>query len=90
MEIYYRGQWGAICDNRWSINDARVACRQLGYRFTIRALIEVPSGSVQIWLERVGCFGHEQNLTECYNNGWGNHNCIYSQVAAVECSDTGE
>ena len=92
VEIFYRGQWGAICDNSWDMNDAEVVCRQLGYNFTIRALrgSEVPSGSGQIWLDNVGCFGQEQNLTECYHNVWGNHSCNHSQVAGVECSDTGE
>ena len=91
VEIFYRGQWGAICNNSWNINDAKVVCRQLGYRFTVRALpgSEVPSGSGQIWLDYVGCSGHEQNLTECRHDGWGNHYCNHSQVAGVECSDTG-
>ena len=92
VEIFYRGQWGAICNNSWNRNDARVVCRQLGYRFTVRALPdnEVPPGSGQIWLDYVGCSGHEQNLTECRHDGWGNQYCKNSQVAGVECSDTGE
>ena len=91
VEIFYRGQWGAICNNSWSIYEARIVCRQLGYRFTIRALgeSEVPSDFGQIWLDGVYCHGYEQNLTECRHNGWGNHSCNHSQVAGVECSDTG-
>ena len=26
-----RNRWRAVCENRWTIQDARVACRQLGY-----------------------------------------------------------
>ena len=72
--------------------EARVVCSQLGYRFTIRVLpgSEVPSGSGQIWLDNVYCQGNEQNLTECGHDGWGNHYCNRSQVAGVECSDTGK
>ena len=31
LEIYYDNQWGTVCDDNFTSNDARVACRQLGY-----------------------------------------------------------
>ena len=31
LEFYYIGLWGTVCENGFSSNDARVACRQLGY-----------------------------------------------------------
>ena len=34
VEVCSGGQWGTVCINRWSNNDARVVCRQLGYPTT--------------------------------------------------------
>ncbi|CAB3997370.1 deleted in malignant brain tumors 1 -like, partial [Paramuricea clavata] len=88
VEVFYKGQWGTICDDIWDLNDARVACRQLGYRNAVRALQGgfVPDGSGQIWLDQVACSGNEQSLSRCSHNPWGNHDCSHSEDAGVECS----
>ena len=30
VEVCLGGEWGAICDRGWGVNDATVICRQLG------------------------------------------------------------
>ena len=31
VEICIEETWSTICDNGWTVNDANVACQQLGY-----------------------------------------------------------
>ena len=92
VEVFYKEQWGTVCDDNWDMNDANVVCRYLGYKYAVRALQgnDVPDGSGQIWLDDVQCTGSERNFSSCSHNGWGNHNCDHSNDVGVECSSTGK
>ncbi|XP_028407291.1 deleted in malignant brain tumors 1 protein-like [Dendronephthya gigantea] len=90
VEVFYNGYWGTICDDGWDLRDARVACRQLGYRDAFRPLqrYTFPSGSGQIWLAYVACKGEEQNIASCTHSPWGVDYCSHYQDAGVKCSKT--
>ena len=92
VEVFHQEKWGTVCDDDWDMNDAKVVCRELGYKYTVRTLRgnEVSDGSRQIWLDNVNCSGSEENLTSCVHNGWGIHDCRHTENAGVECSSTGE
>ncbi|XP_028415972.1 scavenger receptor cysteine-rich domain superfamily protein-like [Dendronephthya gigantea] len=87
VEVFFNGQWGTICGHEWDFKDARVVCRQLGYKDAVRALHggQVPHGSERIWLDKVECKGIEQNLISCSHRGWGEHDCSHYEDAGVEC-----
>ena len=92
VEIFYHGEWGTICDDYWSIVDANIACRELGYHYAVRALQGDFYGnqrSGKIWLDNVYCTGREKNLSSCGHRGWGIHDCTHNDDAGVECSSTG-
>ena len=44
------GQWGNICDNSFSIIDAHVVCKMLGYHTAIEALTN--SDAVNLFVKR--------------------------------------
>lgn len=92
VEVLYDRQWGKICSSGWDIEDARVACRQLGYVDAVAALrgSQVPTGYGTIWLNNITCTGQEKNISSCFHGGWGNHYCRGYSDVGVECSNKGK
>ena len=90
VEVYYNGTWGTVCDDLWDIKDARVVCRQLGFRYALNAYqrARYGQGTGPILLDDVNCFGSESSLLSCRHNGVGNHNCRHSEDASVRCGNT--
>ena len=94
LEVFYNKTWGAICDDGWDINYARIACRLLGYPGAVKS---IPGGQVSyengaiIWLAHVTCPGRGKSLTNCSDEGWGggNTSCRNLEIAGVECQKTG-
>ena len=87
VEIYHAGEWGTVCDDSWTPEDAEVACRQLGYAGTASAHTRATfgAGTGQIWMDDVRCAGDEERLADCEFRGWGSHNCRHSEDAGASC-----
>ena len=89
VEVYYNDTWGTVCDDKWDIDDARVVCRQLGFRNALAAYRNAVHGrgTGPILLDDVDCLGDESSLLSCRHNGIRNHNCDHNKDASVRCEN---
>lgn len=88
VEVWHRGSWGTVCDDSWDVQDAEVACRQLGCGPALSALAEAAfgEGTGPIWLEQVECRGTEPSLQDCWARTADGGACRHKEDAAVNCS----
>jgi len=86
VEVCHSNIWGTVCDDHWSSNDARVACRQLGYQYsTALTSLFFGQGTGRIWLDDLMCTGSESRLVNCIHSGYGVHNCNHNEDAGLRC-----
>ena len=97
LEMYVDDQWGTICDDYWTDDEADIACRQLGYeqgtvknggRF-LQSHFGAADEGVPIWLDNLICDGDESDLIDC-PRAWqiegtalGQHNCSLEHLEDV-------
>ena len=87
VEYCYNGIFGTVCDDEWSLQDANVACRQLGFVGARRAYGSAYFGPGEgpIWLDNLQCNDSESRLEDCPNKGWQVNDCTHNNDAGVEC-----
>ncbi|XP_071482925.1 scavenger receptor cysteine-rich domain-containing protein DMBT1-like [Diadema antillarum] len=93
VEILINEVWGTVCDDLWDLDDAHVACGQLGLGPAIEAgtatLMDFGRGTGSIFLDDLDCDGDEASLVSCSHHGVDNHNCGHTEDAAVRCQAAG-
>lgn len=88
VEIYYNSQWGTVCDDRWGMQEATVACREMncGNALAVKYKAYFGRGQDQVWLDDIECTGHEKSLAQCPHRGFGEHDCDHNEDAGLVCS----
>jgi hypothetical protein len=88
LGIYYDGKWGTLCSHKWTLGEATVACRQLGFDKAFQAML-MPGyvdSEGTAWLSKVRCAGNESTLAECQSTGWNSGNgCAKQDSVGVSC-----
>ena len=70
MEIYHRGSWRSVCTKQWTLKDARVACRMMGYQSALHASTITVNVDNKVSVKDLRCNGSEKSLLVCKNSGW--------------------
>lgn len=88
VEVFHDGRWGTVCDDLWSLANAKVVCRQLqcGAGLAGKGSAFFGEGQGNIWLDDVQCSGEETSILQCNHNPLGTNNCGHSEDAGVVCS----
>ncbi|XP_022102302.1 low-density lipoprotein receptor-related protein 2-like [Acanthaster planci] len=93
VEVSFRtGAVGTISDPDWTIDDANVVCRQLG--FPAGALANVTAdfwpATGRVLLKDVQCMGWEENLIDCLYSLATDQDTNHTYDVGVACIDTNE
>lgn len=88
VQVYYNDTWGTVCDNLWSLNEAKVVCTSLGFDDVDKWMLNADAGEGPIWLDNIQCDGTESSLVYCTHAGWGVHSCDHTRDVAISCYST--
>ncbi|KAI8771508.1 low-density lipoprotein receptor-related protein 4 [Biomphalaria glabrata] len=92
VDIYINGQWGTVCADKWTDNEAMVACHMLGFDRSLAKASKLPPTSNKVGsnsLDSVQCNGTEDNIVFCNVSAqnWAVHDCSYEGAAGLECEN---
>lgn len=87
VEVKYRDTWGTICDDHWSLREANVVCRSLGYGSAAMATknSNFGRGVGKTIMDDVYCQGNEKSIMQCRHRGWYKSNCDHYEDVGVKC-----
>lgn len=88
LEVTRNGIVGAICDDNFGDNEAKVACAHLKipgrWRKEPAGTFKAPNGLV-MWLQDIKCTGSEASLFDCAVKNWGKTFCEVKEAVNLRC-----
>ncbi|XP_064916118.1 lysyl oxidase homolog 3 isoform X3 [Columba livia] len=89
VEVFYNDEWGTICDDDFTLANAHVLCRHLGFVAATgwAHSAKYGTGVGRIWLDNLNCAGGEKSVGDCKHRGWGNSDCSHEEDAGIICKD---
>ncbi|XP_031569217.1 uncharacterized protein LOC116303758 isoform X3 [Actinia tenebrosa] len=87
LEIFHRGEWGTVCEDYWSKEDAKVVCNELGFTSVVKVYQSFGPGTGQVWLHNLQCYGNETSLTQCRHGRWATSPCSHDEDVGLICGD---
>ena len=89
VEVFVNGLWGTVCDDGWDLQDAAVACKQLGFFGAEDAKMNAffGSGTGIVHMADINCAGNETSLLSCSHRTMIN-NCDHQNDAGLVCAVT--
>jgi hypothetical protein len=93
LQIFVNGQWRYVKSNEWSVNEASVACRQMGFKsYNTVHDDSFHVSSLKISQSRplcnFACDGTERRLLECISSGLCNGNETYIGIVCSRSNAT--
>ncbi|XP_013379008.1 lysyl oxidase homolog 3B [Lingula anatina] len=95
VEVRVDGKWKTVCGTYWSLLEAMVVCRQLGYGYADRAhrANYFQGQTMRKAFAGIECTGKENTLSECRHHSFLNHEGVKTRcsrpasIAGVSCTD---
>ncbi|XP_072122587.1 scavenger receptor cysteine-rich domain-containing protein DMBT1-like isoform X1 [Mobula birostris] len=89
VEVLHGDQWGTLCDEYFSLEDASVVCEQLqcGAVNATAKSAYFGEGKGPVWKDNYRCLGNESRLAECPVSSWGQITCSHGNDASLICTD---
>ncbi|XP_072503434.1 CD5 antigen-like [Notamacropus eugenii] len=89
VEMKYTGEWLTVCNEGWTLQDAKVLCRELGCGrpiLTKGSCNKDQQGTGNIWSGQMQCQGSEASLNDCPFVPMEN-NCSHKDDIWVHCEE---
>ncbi|XP_051896711.1 deleted in malignant brain tumors 1 protein-like [Pristis pectinata] len=88
VEVLHAEQWGTLCDEYFTLEDAAVVCEHLQCG-AVKATLggaHFGEGTGPVWKEQYLCRGNESRLSDCPVSDWGQISCSHRNDAGLICS----